>query len=124
MMLKCHKKYAGGEDIEFVGDVEEVNPKIIYDLLEKDFLPIICPIGFDEDFLSYNINADERPAPLPRRVEQKSWPSPTDVEGVYKDYEDKSSLISEMTVEEAQNFVDSGMLEAACYPSFRTALTP
>ncbi len=47
MMLKCDRKYAGGEDIGFVGDIKEVNPKVIYDLLEKDFLPIICPIGFD-----------------------------------------------------------------------------
>ena len=39
MMLKCHKKLSGGEDIGFVGDVDEVDPKIIYDLLEKDFLP-------------------------------------------------------------------------------------
>ena len=59
MMLKCHKKLSGGEDIGFVGDVDEVDPKIIYDLLEKDFLPIICPIGFDEEFYSYNINADD-----------------------------------------------------------------
>ena len=58
-MLHCEKKYSKGEDIGFVGDVTKVDPEIIYDLLEKDFLPIICPIGFDEDFKSYNINADD-----------------------------------------------------------------
>ena len=41
MMLKCRKKFSGGEDIGFVGEVEKVDPKVIYDLLEKDFLPII-----------------------------------------------------------------------------------
>ncbi len=59
MMLKCRKKYSQGQDIGFVGEVDEVNPKIIYDLLEKDFLPIICPIGYDDQFSSYNINADD-----------------------------------------------------------------
>ena len=59
MMLKCHKKLSKGGDIGFVGEVDEVDPQVIYDLLEKDFLPIICPIGYDENFLSYNINADD-----------------------------------------------------------------
>ena len=59
MMLKCRKKYSKGEDIGYVGEIEKVDPQIIYDLLEKDFLPIICPIGFDDNFLSYNINADD-----------------------------------------------------------------
>ena len=48
--LKCKKKYSGGEDIGFVGDITEVNPKILYDLLEKDFLPIVFPIGFDDNY--------------------------------------------------------------------------
>jgi len=105
-----------------VGDVEEVNPKIIYDLLEKDFLPIICPIGFDEDFLSYNINADDAACAIATAVEAEKLAFLTDVEGVYKDYEDKSSLISEMTVEEAQNFVDSGMLGGGMLPKLQNCI--
>ena len=58
-LLKCKKKYSNGEDIGFVGDITEVNPKILYDLLEKDFLPIVFPIGFDDNYDSYNINADD-----------------------------------------------------------------
>ncbi len=57
-LLKCDKKLSNGEDIGFVGDVKEVNPKILYDLLEKDYLPIVCPIGLDDNFNSYNINAE------------------------------------------------------------------
>ena len=48
-LLKVKKKYSDGKDIGFVGEITEVNPKILYDLLEKDFLPIVCPIGMDED---------------------------------------------------------------------------
>ena len=58
-LLKVEKKYSNGEDIGFVGEITEVNPKILYDLLEKDFLPIVCPVGMDEDFQTYNINADD-----------------------------------------------------------------
>ena len=119
MMLKCHKKYAGGEDIGFVGDVEEVNPKIIYDLLEKDFLPIICPIGFDEDFLSYNINADDAACAIATAVEAEKLAFLTDVEG----YKGKNIYeVLEMTVEEAQNFVDSGMLGGGMLPKLQNCI--
>ena len=122
MMLKCHKKLSGGEDIGFVGDVDEVDPKIIYDLLEKDFLPIICPIGFDGDFYSYNINADDAACALATAVQAEKLAFLTDVEGVFKDFNDKESLISEMTVEEAQNFVDSGMLGGGMLPKLQNCI--
>lgn len=122
MMLKCHKKLSGGEDIGFVGEVESVNPKIIYDLLEKDFLPIICPIGFDEDFQSYNVNADDAACAIATAVQAEKLAFLTDVEGVYKDFNDKASLISEMSVQEAQQFVDSGMLGGGMLPKLQNCI--
>ena len=123
MMLKCHKKLSGGEDIGFVGDVDEVDPKIIYDLLEKDFLPIICPIGFDEEFYSYNINADDAACAIATAVQAEKLAFLTDVEGVFKDFNDKESLISEMTVEDRILWT-AACWAAACSQSFRTASTP
>ena len=122
MILKCRKKYSGGEDIGFVGEVSEVNPKLIYDLLEKDFLPIICPIGFDEDFLSYNINADDAACAIATAVQAEKLAFLTDVEGVYKNVEDKESLISEMDVEEAQSFVASGTLGGGMLPKIQNCI--
>ncbi len=122
MMLKCKKKYSGGEDIGFVGEVEEVNPKIIYDLLEKDFLPIICPIGFDENFLSYNINADDAACAIARAVRAEKLAFLTDVEGVYRDFEDKNSLISEITLHEAQEFVAGGRLGGGMLPKLQNCI--
>lgn len=122
MMFECRKKYVDGEGIGFVGDVEEVNPKIIYDLLEKDFLPIICPIGLNEDSLSYNINADDVACAITMAVEAEKLASLMDVEGAYKDYEDKPSLISETTVEEAQNFVGSGILGGGMPPELQDCI--
>lgn len=122
MMLTCCKKYSGGEDIGFVGEVEKVEPEIIYDLLEKDFLPIICPIGFDKDYMSYNVNADDAACAIATAVKAEKLAFLTDVEGVYRDYEDKSSLISEMTVDEAQEFVDSGMLGGGMLPKLQNCI--
>ena len=56
-LLKCRKKQTEGGDIGFVGEVTKVEPKILEDLLEKDFLPIIFPVGYDDEFATYNINA-------------------------------------------------------------------
>ena len=53
-LLKVEKKYSNGQDIGFVGEITEVNPKILHDLLEKDFLPIVCPVGMDDEFNTYN----------------------------------------------------------------------
>ena len=122
MMLTCRKKYSGGEEIGFVGEVEKVEPVIIYDLLEKDFLPIICPIGFDKDYMSYNVNADDAACAIATAVKAEKLAFLTDVEGVYRDYEDKSSLISEMTVDEAQEFVDSGMLGGGMLPKLQNCI--
>ena len=49
-LSKVEKKYSGGQDIGFVGNITEVNPKILSDLLDNDFLPIVCPIGMDKIF--------------------------------------------------------------------------
>ena len=122
MMLKCHKKLSGGQDIGYVGEIDSVDPEIIHDLLEKDFLPIICPIGYDEHFQSYNINADDAACAIARAVQAEKLAFLTDVEGVYKDFEDKDSLISEMEVDEAQAFVDSGSLGGGMLPKLQNCI--
>ncbi len=122
MMLKCQKRYSYGEDIGYVGDITEVDPQIIYDLLEKDFLPIICPIGFDEDFETYNINADDAACAIATAMEAEKLAFLTDVEGVYKDFQNKESLISEMSMAEAQEFVESGMLGGGMLPKLQNCI--
>ena len=97
-LLKVEKKLSNGEDIGFVGEITEVNPKILYDLLEKDFLPIVAPIGMDENYQSYNINADDAACAIARAVSAEKLAFLTDIEGVYKDPQDPDTLISELTV--------------------------
>lgn len=122
MMLRCRKKYSGGEDIGYVGEILSVNPQVIYDLLEKDFLPIICPIGFDEEFLSYNINADDAACAIATAVQAEKLAFLTDVEGVYQDFSDKSSLISELMVQHAQELIDSGTLGGGMLPKLQNCV--
>ena len=82
-LLTVEKKYSNGEDIGFVGEITEVNPKILHDLLEKDFLPIICPVGLDKDFNTYNINADDAACAIAKAVDAEKLAFLTDIEGVY-----------------------------------------
>ena len=121
-MLKVDKKYSGGEDIGFVGDIKEVNPKILMDLLEKDFLPIVCPIGFDDNYDSYNINADDAACAIATAVKAEKLAFLTDTEGVYKDFTDKSTLIHSMTTTEAQAFIDSGTLTGGMLPKLQNCV--
>lgn len=122
MMLQCRKRYSNGEDIGFVGEISQVNPKVIYDLLEKDFLPIICPVGFDDNYFTYNINADDAACAIARAVKAEKLAFLTDVEGLYRDFEDKTSLISEMEVDAAQEFVNSGSLGGGMLPKLQNCI--
>lgn len=121
-LLKVNKKYSNGEDIGFVGEIKEVNPKILYDLLEKDFLPIICPIGLDDDFNTYNINADDAACAIARAVKAEKLAFLTDIEGVYKDPEDKSTLISELPIKEARTLIAEGNIGGGMLPKLNNCI--
>ncbi len=121
-LLKVEKKYSQGQDIGFVGDVKEVNPKIIYDLLDGDFLPIICPIGYDDNFDTYNINADDAACAIAKALNAEKLAFLTDIEGVYRDFEDKSSLISELTASEAKKLIEQGIAGGGMIPKLNNCI--
>jgi acetylglutamate kinase len=115
-MLHVDKKYADGKDIGFVGDIKEVNAKILFDLLEKDFLPIVAPIGFDDDYNTYNINADDAACAIAKAVGAEKLAFLTDIEGLYKDINDKSSFISRITASQADELINSGCIGGGMLP--------
>lgn len=121
-LLKVDRKYSNGQDIGYVGEVKEVNPKILFDLLEKDFLPIICPVGLDDNFDTYNINADDAACAIARAVNAEKLAFLTDIEGVYKDPEDKSTLISELTVSGAKELIDGGNIGGGMLPKLNNCI--
>lgn len=121
-LLTVEKKYANGEDVGFVGEITEVNGDILYDLLEKDFLPIVCPIGMDKDFQTYNINADDAACAIARAMKAEKLAFLTDIEGVYKDPKDPDTLISELTVSEAKNLMKEGYIGGGMLPKLQNCM--
>ena len=121
-LLKCEKKLSGGEDIGYVGEIKEVDPKILYDLLERDFLPIVFPVGFDENFDSYNINADDAACAIAEAVHAEKLAFLSDIEGVYRDQNDPETLISELHVHEARELIDEGFVGGGMIPKLKNCI--
>ena len=121
-LLQVEKKCPDGQDIGFVGEITRVNPKILFDLLEKDFLPIVCPVGLDENFRTYNINADDAACKIAEAVKAEKLAFLTDIEGVYRDPSDPESLISELHVQEAQSLIDNGNVGGGMIPKLKNCI--
>ena len=121
-LLSVEKKYADGEDIGFVGDVTKVNTDILYDLLEKDFLPIICPVGLDDENNTYNINADDAACAIAKAMKAEKLAFLTDIEGVYKDPKDPATLISELTISAAHELVEDGYIGGGMLPKINNCI--
>ncbi len=121
-LLSVNKKYADGEDIGFVGEVKNVNADILYDLLEKDFLPIICPVGLDDNYNTYNINADDAACAIARAMKAEKLAFLTDIEGVYKDPNDPETLISELKVSEAHALMNEGYIGGGMLPKLHNCI--
>lgn len=115
-LLQCDKKYFEGEDIGYVGEITHVDPKVLYDLLEKDFLPIVAPIGLDDHFQTYNINADDAACAIAKAVGADKLVFLTDIEGLYKDINDKTSFISRLTASQAEKLIEDGFIGGGMLP--------
>lgn len=121
-VLRVEKKLSGGRDIGFVGEVKEVNPLLLNTLLDNDFIPVICPIGSDDEYHSFNINADDAACAIAKAMKASKLVFLTDIEGVYRDFLDKSSLISEMTTAEAKEFIASGNAGGGMLPKLQNCI--
>ena len=121
-LLNVTKKYSNGEDIGYVGEIQKVNADILWDLLDKDFLPIVCPIGLDDSFHTYNINADDAACAIARAMNAEKLAFLTDIEGVYKDSNDPSTLISELQISEAKEFIEKGYIGGGMLPKLNNCI--
>lgn len=121
-LLHVQKRYSDGKDIGYVGEITQVHPEVLYDLLEKDFLPIVCPIGMDDNYDTYNINADDAACAISRAVKAEKLAFLTDIEGVYKDPADKSTLISELHVSEAKELIGQGYIGGGMLPKLNNCI--
>ena len=121
-LLKVDKKYSDGQDIGFVGNIKQVNTQILEDLLEKDYIPIVCPIGLDDEFQTYNINADDAACAIAQAMKAEKIAFLTDIEGVYKDPKDPETLISELTVSEAEGLMQDGFIGGGMLPKLQNCI--
>ena len=117
--LVVEKKTVNGQDIGFVGNITGVNTDLIETLLEKDFIPVIAPIGLDKEFQNYNINADDAACAVATALGAEKLAFLTDIEGVYADYNDKSSLISELTLDHADKLIADGFIGGGMLPKLK-----
>jgi len=115
-LLQVQKKYSGGQDIGFVGEVTKVNPKILYDMINDDYLPIVAPVGMDGNFDTYNINADDAACAIAKAVGADKLVFLTDVEGLYRDFDDKDSFINRIRVSEADALISEGYIGGGMLP--------
>lgn len=121
-ILHVDKKLSGGRDIGYVGEVTKVNTTLLDTLLDNDFIPVICPVGADDDFHSYNVNADDAACAIATAVQASKLVFLTDIEGVYRNPLDKSSLISELTIPEAEEFLQSGNVGGGMLPKLQNCI--
>lgn len=115
-LLHVRKKLSGGEDIGFVGEVDKVNPQVINDIIDKGYLPVVCPIGYDDDYQTYNINADDAACAVAKALNAEKLAFLTDVPGVFRDPKDPSTLIYELPYEELDTLLASGCIGGGMLP--------
>ncbi|MBR0307925.1 MAG: acetylglutamate kinase [Mogibacterium sp.] len=118
-LLTVRKAMPGGKDIGYVGDIINVDTKIILDLLNDDFLPVIYPIGMDEGGQSYNINGDHAAAEIAQALKADKLAYLTDTYGVLTDPDDPESFISELRIDEADELIESGVITGGMIPKVR-----
>ncbi len=121
-LLQVKKKLSGGKDIGYVGEVTQVNTGILSTLLDNDFVPVVCPVGSDPDCNSYNVNADDAACAIATAMKASKLVFLSDIEGVYADPDDRTTLISEMTVGEAKAFTASGHAGGGMLPKLNSCI--
>lgn len=109
-------------DIGYVGEVEKVDTGLLDDLIDHDYIPVIAPIGVDEEGASYNINADYVAAEIAGALHAEKLLLLTDIEGVYKDYHDKDTFISTLHQAEAREYIKTGIIEGGMIPKIEACL--
>jgi acetylglutamate kinase len=109
-------------DIGFVGEVAAVRPELLNTLLSAGYVPVIAPIGADEEGQTYNINADTAAAAVAAQLQADVFLLLTDVEGVFRDYHDKSSLIGELSFDEATEMIRNGVVDGGMIPKVQACM--
>ncbi len=115
-MLTAKKKLVNGRDAGLIGEIVKVDPDLIETLVEKDFIPVIAPVARDKKGNSYNVNADYAASAIAGALRAEKLVFLTDIEGVLRDVNDPKSIISNMTITEAQKLIEEGVICGGMIP--------
>ncbi|MBS3971171.1 MAG: acetylglutamate kinase [Clostridia bacterium] len=109
-------------DLGFVGEVKKINPDIIKSVIEQSYIPVVAPIGVDDNGQSYNINADYVAGEMAKALGADKMILLTDVKGILKDRSDENSLISVLKVGEVPNLIEKGVISEGMIPKIQCCI--
>lgn len=112
-LIKVHQK---NEKLGHVGEIDEINTKILDDLLDGGFIPVISSIGIDDDGNPYNINADTAAAKIAAALHAESMVVMSNINGVLRDKDDENSLISQISLADTEELKKSGIIAGGMIP--------
>ena len=103
-------------ELGYVGNIDRVNPKPIFDLIEKGYIPVISTLGCDSDGNVYNINADTAAAKIAGELKAENLISMTDISGILRDKNNPDSLMPVVKVSEAHSLIEEGIIDGGMIP--------
>ncbi|MEE8564698.1 MAG: acetylglutamate kinase [Atribacterota bacterium] len=109
-------------ELGLVGEVEKINPEILTILLEKNYIPVIATVGVDKEGTRYNINADTVAGQIAISLQAEKLIYLSDVDGIFKDFEDPTSIISSLTINQAKDLIESGQIQKGMIPKVDSAI--
>lgn len=110
-------------DLGFVGQVDTINPKILTDLLEHNYIPVVSSVAIGPEGESLNVNADHIAGEIAAEVKAAKLIMMTDVPGIYRDFSDKSTFISELSVSDARAMIESKQIDRGMIPKVEACIT-
>lgn len=119
LKVKKHQaKTADGQaiDLGYVGEIVDINHRMLIDLMKDNYIPVISSIGVDESGQRYNINADFVASDIARAVNADKFILLTDTAGIFQDFSDQDSLISRLTAQEAALLQEQGVIDGGMIP--------
>lgn len=121
-LIQAYRMESPLGDLGFVGEVAQVNPEILHLLSENGYVPVVSSVAIGPDGASYNVNADHVAGHIAAAVGAAKLVLLTDVEGLYADYADKSSLIQRMDTDRAAEMIASGAAERGMIPKLEACI--
>lgn len=104
------------EELGYVGNITNINPDVILDLLNMGYIPVVSTIGYDQEGNVYNINADTAAARIAGALNATKFIAMTDIAGVLKDKNDPSSLMKFINVSELKGLANAGIIDGGMIP--------